>query len=309
MPIPFRPLFPILLLAALAPLQPLAAQALELRHELESMLRDYPGIAGVSMRNLATGESLSIRGDEPFPSASLIKLPVLVTLLDEVAKGRVGLDEPLSMISRDRVGGSGVLRHMDPGLRLTVKDAASLMIALSDNTATNLLLEKLDVPTVWAKMDSLGLPKTRVFRRVFAPTHSSPAPDSSAKYGLGVTTPDEIVRLLALLQAGRAVSPAMDSLALRILRTNMDTGKMVRWLPENVAVAHKSGDINRARNDCGILYTPAAPLALCVMTRENRDTRYQVDNPAHLLIGRIARSVFRHYNPGVVLPSLPSVEQ
>lgn len=307
MPIPPRALIPVLLLAAMAPL-PLSAQAPELRHQLEAEMRGYPGVAGVSVRNLSTGESLSIRGDEPFPTASLIKLPVLVTLLDEVARGRVGLDEPLSMISRDRVGGSGVLRLMDPGLRLTVRDAASLMIALSDNTATNLLLEKLDVPTVWAKMDSLGLPRTRVFRKVFAPTNSSPAPDSAARYGLGVTTPDEIVRLLALLQAGRAVSPAMDSLALRILRTNQDTGKMVRWLPENVRVAHKSGDIDRARNDCGILYTPAAPLALCVMTRENRDTRYQVDNPAHLLIGRIARTVFRHYNPQVALPPVPWTE-
>jgi DNA-binding LacI/PurR family transcriptional regulator/beta-lactamase class A len=302
---PLRALVPLLLLAALAPPRPLTAQAPALRRELEAVLRGYPGVVGVSFRNLATGESLSIRGDEPFPTASLIKLPVLVTLLDEVAKGRVRLDEPLSMIARDRVGGSGVLQFMDPGLRLTVRDAASLMIALSDNTATNLLLEKLDVPTVWAKMDSLGLPRTRVFRKVFAPVNSSPAPDSSAKYGLGVTTPDEIVRLLALLQAGRAVSPAMDSLALGMLKTNMDTGKMVRWLPENVTVAHKSGDIDHARNDCGILYTPAAPLALCVMTRENADTRYQVDNPAHLLIGRIARTVFQHYNPGVPLPPMP----
>jgi beta-lactamase class A len=120
-----------------------------------------------------------------------------------------------------------------------------------------------------------------------------------------VTTPDETTRLFQLLHQGGAVSPALDSLALAMLRANQDATKLVRWLPEDLRIAHKSGDVDRARNDCGILYTPAAPIALCVMTRENRDTRYAVDNPAHLLIARIGRLVYQHYNPSAPLPPLP----
>lgn len=283
-----------------------AADTAALRRELERIAARYAGVVGISMRNLATGEALSIRGHEAFPSASLIKVPVLVTLLDEVEQGRVRLDERVSLIARDRVGGSGVLKHMASGLLPTVEDLAWLMIVLSDNTATNLLLDRIDIHTVWTKMESLDLPHSKIHSKTFR-RQTSIAMDSSVVYGLGVTTPDETVRLFMLLHEGRAVSPALDSLAIRMLLANQDGQLLTRWLPGNVRVAHKSGAVDRARNDCGIVYSPAAPLALCVMTRENEATTYAVDNPAYLLAARVAREVFRHYNPDVQLPALPVV--
>ena len=287
---------------------PAPSDTAALRRSLEAAMQGYGGVAGVSVRNLRTGEQLSIRGGETFPSASLVKVPVLVALLDQVRRGNVRLDERMGMIARDRVGGSGVLQYMESGLPLTLGDAAWLMIVLSDNTATNLLLDKLNIRTVWEKMDSLGLPHTKIHSKTFLRA-TSLAPDSSVKYGLGVAVPDEMVRLFALLHEGRAVSPALDSLALRMLRANQDGSKLVRWLPGDVEVAHKSGDVDRARNDCGIIYGPDAPVAVCVMTRENAETTYAVDAPAHLLIGRIGREVFGHYNPSARLPPLPPAQR
>ena len=280
------------------------ADTARLRAELERIVADHAGTVGISMRNLATAERLSIRGDETFPTASLIKVAQLVALLGEVEEGRMRLDERSTMIGRDRVGGSGILKHMASGTALTLEDLAWLMITLSDNTATNLLLDKLDVRTVGAKMEALGLPHSKIHSKTFR-RQTSIAPDSSALYGLGVTTPDETVELLALLAEGRAVSPAMDSLALAMLAANQDGNMMVRWLPPGTRVAHKTGSVDQARNDCGIIYSPAAPIALCVMTRENEDTSYAVDSAAHLLIARIGRAVFRHYNPEVKLPDTP----
>jgi beta-lactamase class A len=293
-------------LAAVLLAGPAAAQAdmAGLRRSIEQITRGYEGVVGVSVRNLATGESLSIRGEETFPTASLIKVAVLVALLDEVEKGRIRWDDPLTMIARDQVGGSGVLQHLHSGLDLTVEDAARLMIIISDNTATNLLLDKVPMRTVWAKMDSLGLPHTRIHSKTFLRS-TSVAMDSSVKYGLGVTTPDETVRLFALLHQGRAVSPRADSLALGILRGNEDWNKLVRWLPDGAAAAHKSGDVDQSRNDCGILYGPDAPVAVCVMTRENRDTSYATDNPANLLIARIGAEVYRFFNPSAPPPAIP----
>jgi beta-lactamase class A len=286
------------------PAVPVRADTAGLRRSIEAMMRGYEGVAGVSVRNLRTGESVAVRGDEPFPSASLIKVAVLVTLLDEVRRGNVGLDERVTMIRRDRVPGSGILFSLDSGLQPTMGDLARMMISLSDNTATNLLLDKLNIRTVWVKMDSLGLPRTRIHSKVYLRV-ASVAPDSSVKYGLGVTTPNEMVRLFGLLNDGRANGPALDSLALAMLRDNQDATKLVRWLPETVTAAHKTGEVDQARNDCGILYGPDAPVAICAMTRENRDTSYAVDNPAHLLIARIGREVFHAFNPSVALPPLP----
>jgi beta-lactamase class A len=267
-----------------------------LRAALLREMQGFEGVVGATVRDLRTGQTLSIRGRETFPSASLIKVPVLVTLLDEVHAGRMRLDEPITMIARDRVGGAGILQHMGSGHRLTIEDAAWLMITLSDNTATNLLLDKLDIRTVWSKMEALGLPHSKIHSKTFR-RHTSVAMDSSVKYGLGVTTPDETVELFTLLHRGRAVSPALDSLALAMLRANQDATMLARLLPADVPVAHKSGAVDRARNDCGIIYGASAPVALCVMTRDNEDTSYAVDAAPHLLVARIGRAVFHHYNP------------
>ncbi|MBR9990976.1 MAG: serine hydrolase [Gemmatimonadetes bacterium] len=277
-----------------------------LRQSLERITSRFDGIAGISVRNLRTGESLSMRGAEKYPSASLIKIPILVTLMDEVAQGRMQLSERSTMIARDRVGGSGILRHMESGISLSLEDLAWLMMTLSDNTATNLLLDKLDIATVGVKMEALGLPESKVHSKTFR-RQTSIAMDSSVLYGLGVATPDEMVDLLAMLHEGRAVSPALDSLAIRMLLANQDASMLVRWLPGGTRVAHKSGAVDRARNDCGIMYTPSAPIGLCVMTRENEATSYAVDSPPHLLVAAVAREVFRHYNPAVPLPDLPAI--
>jgi beta-lactamase class A len=281
-----------------------SADTAQLRRALEQVTAGYRGVVGISVRNLATSESLSIRGHETFPSASLIKTQVLVAFLEEVERGRMRLDERVSMVARDRVGGSGIMKHLESGAALTLGDLAWLMITISDNTATNLLLDKLDVATVGVKMEALGLPHSKIHSKTFR-RQTSIALDSSVLYGLGVTTPDETTRLFSLLHEGRAVSPALDSMALRILLDNQDGTMLTRWLPASVRVAHKTGSVDRARNDCGIMYTPAAPIALCVMTRENEETSYAVDSAPHLLIGRIGREVFRHWNPGVALPPVP----
>jgi beta-lactamase class A len=165
-----------------------AADTNSLHRTLDSLARHYHGVLGYSINNLDTGERLALRGDETFPTASLIKVSILVTLYDLVEKGSISLDDPLSLLKIDQVPGSGVLQFMHPGMALSVRDAAVLMSILSDNTATNLLLDKVAIRRVWQKMEALGLPHTKVHSKVFLRL-ASVAMDSSAKYGLGVTTP------------------------------------------------------------------------------------------------------------------------
>jgi beta-lactamase class A len=267
---------------------PARADPARRRRALDSIADRHHGVVGYAVRNLDTGESVARRGDETFPTASLIKVPLLVTVYDLVAKGQLALSDPLTVLKIDQVDGDGVLHLMHSGLGLTVADAVWLMSTVSDNTATNLLIDRVIVRRVWQKMEALGLPRTKLHSKV-GYRISSVAMDSSVKYGLGVTTPNETARLFELLARGQTVSPAADSAMLDILEHNQD-GTLLARRRGAVRFAHKTGAVDRARNDCGLFYLQSRVVA-CVLTKENADTSYAVDAEAHLTIARMGEAV------------------
>jgi beta-lactamase class A len=259
-----------------------------LRRSLDAVASAHRGVLGYAVWNLDTGERLSLRGDETFPTASLIKVPILVTLYDLAAKKELSLDDPLTVLKIDQVPGSGVLQFMHSGMSLSVHDAASLMIVLSDNTATNLLLDRIAIRRVWTKMESLGLPHTKVHSKTFLRL-TSVAMDSSVKYGLGVSTPNEMAHLFELLADGKAVSPAADSAMLDILRNNADGDSMQRTI-NGLTVPHKTGATDSVRTECALFRLQSRVVA-CGFTKQNTDTRWVVDNEAQVSLGRIGAAV------------------
>jgi beta-lactamase class A len=259
-----------------------------LRKRLEAIAVAHHGIVGYAVRNLDTGERLSLRGDETFSTASLIKVPVLVTLYDLAAHDRLSLDDPLTVLKIDQVPGSGVLQYMHSGMSLTVHDAAALMIILSDNTATNLLLDRIIIRRVWDKMESLGLPHTKVHSKTFL-RNSSVAMDSSVKYGLGVSTPNEMAQLFALLADGKAVNPKADSAMLDLLAQNTD-GELMQRSIAGLTVPHKTGATDSVRTECALFRLPARVVA-CGFTKQNTDIRWLVDNEAQVTLGKIGAAV------------------
>lgn len=270
----------------------------ELRERLEARVADHRGVAGVVVLDSRTGELVSIRGEEPFPSASMIKIPVLYEVMLRVEAGDLSLDDPLSMLAGDRAPGAGILRHLSAPLPLPVRDAALLMIAVSDNTATNLLLAKVGARAVTDRMAAIGLPETRIFRRVFGSADESFDPAGSERWGFGVTTPLDLARLLAWIHRGEAVTRDASREMLRMLDAQQHRVGIPRLLPSGTRVAHKTGTISAARHDCGIVFGPAREYILCVMTRENEDTRTHWDNEAEALQADLSRIVFDALNPG-----------
>ena len=238
--------------------------------------------------NLDTGERLSLRGDETFPTASLIKVGILVTLYDLAEQKQLSLDDPLTVLKIDQVPGSGVLQFMHPGMTLSVHDVAALMIILSDNTATNLLLDKVAIRRMWAKMESLGLEHTKVHSKTFLRI-TSVAMDSSVKYGLGVSTPNEMARLFALLADGKAVSPAADSAMLDMLADNAD-GELMQRTIDGMRVPHKTGATDSVRTECA-LFPLQSRVVACGFTKQNTDTRWVVDNEAQVTLGKLGAAV------------------
>jgi beta-lactamase class A len=266
------------------------ADTVQLHRTLDSLSHHFHGVLGYSINNLDTGEHLSLRGDETFPTASLIKVAILVTLYDLAEKGMVSLDDPLTLLKIDQVPGSGVLQYMHPGMTLTVRDAAVLMSILSDNTATNLLLDKIVIRRVWQKMETLGLPHTKVHSKVFLRI-ASVAVDSSVKYGLGVTTPNEMARLFEMMTNGKAVSPKADSAILDVLANNQDMESMQRTI-SGLGVPHKTGATDSVRTECALFRLQSRVVA-CALTKQNSDTRWVVDNEAQLALGKIGEAILR----------------
>jgi beta-lactamase class A len=282
-------------------LQIVHADTAALRRKLDSIADAHHGVVGYSVIDLETGARINRRGDETFPTASLIKVAILVTVYDLVAKGQLSLDDPLTVLKIDQVPGSGVVQFLHNGTVLSVHDAAWLMSTISDNTATNLLLDRIIIRRVWAKMDSLGLQHTRVHSKSFL-RNSSVAMDSSVKYGLGVTTPNEMAHLFELMALGKAVNPAADSAMLDILEHNTTDFMLQRYL-EGARAAHKDGETDAVRTECTLWYLRNRVVA-CVMTKENKDQRWILDNEPQLTLANMGLAIVNAF--GGVPPAPPS---
>jgi beta-lactamase class A len=300
---------------ALAPASAYAQQGSwsALKSRLEHRIAQHHGTVGLVLLDPATGDSLSIRGDEEFPTASNIKIAILIQLFHEVQAGTIHLTDPLVMLDADRIGGSGVFQFFDAPFHVTVKDAATFMIAESDNTATNLLIDKLGIRAVNERMDSLGYHHTRLWAKVSRSRTTSINPDSSQVWGLGVTTPMEMARIFLSLYRGEAVSSDASRQMIGMLRKQFwGYNEIPRYLPADAVVAHKTGSVNASRNDCAIVYAPRpegkdvfdppAPggrdYVLCVFTTKNEDQSWKpVDNAAETLIGDLSRMVWEALEP------------
>jgi beta-lactamase class A len=287
--------------SGVARLQIVRADTAALRKKLDSIADAHHGVVGYSVIDLETGARINRRGDETFPTASLIKVSILVTVYDLVAKGKLSLDDPLTVLKIDQVPGSGVIQFLHNGTVLTVNDAAWLMSTISDNTATNLLLDRIIIRRVWAKMDSLGLQHTRVHSKSFL-RNSSVAMDSSVKYGLGVTTPNEMAHLFELMALGKAVNPAADSTMLNILEHNT-TDFMLQRYAGGARAAHKDGETDAVRTECTLWYLRNRVVA-CVMTKENKDQRWILDNEPQLTLANMGLAIINAF--GGVPPAPPS---
>ncbi|MDZ7290166.1 MAG: class A beta-lactamase-related serine hydrolase [candidate division KSB1 bacterium] len=268
-----------------------------LRENIQRLIEKHNGTVGLSIRNLTSGEQLEILGDERFPAASVIKIPIMVEAFARVASGEIDPNLLLTVGRRDKARGSGILKALSDGSSYRWIDLITMSIALSDNTATNLLLNRLGVGAVNERMKNLGLMNTLLFQKVFA-NKVEVHPELAKTYGLGMTTPNEMAVLLERLAKGEILSAQLSGEMVRILKAQQNTNMLPRFLPirDDIQVAHKTGSMNAVRHDVGIVFTPRANWVICVMTKDNRDTSWSCDNAAEVLIGRISRTVFDHFS-------------
>src|SRR5262245_16973282 len=261
----------ILCLFSLCPLC-LCGDSSSLESRLVPLAKIHKGKVAIAVKHLGSGDSFYLNADEPMPTASLIKLPVMFELYQQAEEGKVKLTDRVMLRQADKVPGSGILtNHFSAGATFSLRDACRLMIALSDNTATNLVLDKIGITPVNNRMEAWGYPNTKINAKSFRGSTTSVAPERTKKYGLGSTTAREMVALLEDLETCKYYRPVVKQIILGHLRKCDDKDKFPRFLPEDADIAHKTGSVSNARTDAGILYLPSGPIALCVLTNENDD--------------------------------------
>jgi D-alanyl-D-alanine carboxypeptidase (penicillin-binding protein 5/6) len=282
------------LAVAAALLVPSLAVAQSLSERLSPLISAHAGDVSVAVKHLTKGEAFSHKADEPMPTASLIKLPIMVEAYRQAAEGKINLGDVVTFKDDDKTPGSGILStHFSGGATFSLRDAIRLMIAYSDNSGTNLVLAKIGLLATNETMEKLGLPNTKVHAYVFRP-NSSIAPERSKQFGLGSTTAHEMIRLVEMIQAKKVVTPEACDAMLDHLRNCQDK-RLSRLLPAGVKVAHKTGSVGAHRTDAGIIEAKSGPIAICVLTRDNKDQRWTEENAAEVLTSKIARAVYDHF--------------
>lgn len=286
-----------------------AASPSPIETRITARLASFRGAMGVFAIHLDTGETIAVNADTRFPTASLIKTGVMVEVFRLIETGRLRRDQPVPLADEIKVGGSGVLHSLRGGSSWSVADLLFLMMALSDNTATNMLISLTGTQAVNERMESLGLKQTRLYRPTFRGGQADAFPEEEKEYGLGSSTPREMAGLMERIARGQAVSPQASKDMEALLGKQQIHEILCRLLPGSdtgVTVAHKTGQDEEklpdaagapgsVRTDAGIVTTPKGRYVIAIFARHAADMRWTVDNEALVTGAEVSRQVFDHF--------------
>ena len=282
-----------------------------LQAELAGIAAKHHGHVAMFAEQLNTGKTVALDPDKPVQTASVIKLTILFEAMEEVRAGKAHWDEPITLKPGDAVSGSGVLTFMDAPLTLTLKDALTLMVIMSDNTATNLMIDRFGVDAVNQRIAWMGLKDTHLYKKIMKPA-TEPMPADQPKFGLGKTTPREMAKVMERIGrcelAGRGESPepgdaAICKVAIEMLRNQFYRDTIPRYLEtldsteEGSGIASKTGSLNAVRNDVAIVDGKSGPMVLSIFTYDNEDKSWTVDNEGEVTIARLAKAIVERWSP------------
>lgn len=269
----------------------------KLLNDLKQLISNFGGKAGLACTNLTTKTEININSEESFPTASSIKVPILVELYRQSDDGCIDLDSTITNTSGNKTLGSGVLVNLSDHLEMTIRDAAILMIIISDNTATNLCIDVIGREAVNATMVKLGLTQTELRGKIIWDQILD------GNENLGVSTPQDLMRLLIMIEKQEILTSGACDEILSILKKTQTSDRIKRFLPINpfdriegrepkLTVAHKTGALKGVRNDHGIIYATKCTYVLSMMTKDCPDHRWTPENAATMLIAKTSSMVF-----------------
>jgi beta-lactamase class A len=254
------------------------------RGEIRKIEAGLDGILGYAIKDIKTGKTYLMNEEEIFPQASSIKITILLEVFKQAEEGKLKLDEFIELRDRDKVPGSGILLNLGhPKISLSVKDICVLMIVLSDNTATNLLIEKAGLEAVNRRLASLRLGQTHLRRKMMDLKAAGEGREN-------ISTPMEMMTLLEKIYSGQAIKDPWRQEMIRILALPKESA-LRSGVPEDVQVAEKPGELEAVRCDSGIVFLKDRPYIICVMT-----TFLKNDKQGNAAIEAVSRLAFEHFS-------------
>jgi beta-lactamase class A len=280
----------------------LQASAATVEHRVHEAIKSFPGSVSIYARNLDTGTSYQLRGDAPVPTASTIKLPIMIELFAEAEAGKLDWNQKLTLTEQDKVPGTGVLTEFSGGDTFPIRDLMHLMIVVSDNTATNLILDRIGGDAVNARMAGLGLRQTVVMRKIMQGKKTSGITAEGSKpgneqWGTGRSCPHDMVVLLEKLYRGELISKTASNEMLTVLKRQQSHDGAGRDM-NNTVIASKAGALDHLRSDVAILYTAQGPIAMAITVNNIPEVNYGADNPGNLLISRLSEILAQELGNG-----------
>jgi beta-lactamase class A len=247
------------------------------------------GVLGVAILDLSSGQKFLLHSDDVFPQASSIKVAVLAELYRQAQAGKLKLTDLYTVQATDLVPDSTIMGGLTPGVtRITLRDLATMMIAVSDNSATNVLIDRVGMENVNALMDSLGLAHTRLRRKMMDLKAASEGREN-------ISTPAEMMTLLEDLYRGKVLNKEMTADFFVMLSTPKNSF-IPRDLPEGLKIANKPGELEGVRNDSGVVFVENRPYVICVMTtylhreRDGQEAIAKISAAAYRMFDRLARA-------------------
>ena len=282
-----------------------------LEGELAALAAAHHGGVALYAKQLNTGKVVAIDADKPVQTASVIKLAILFEAMVQVRAGKAHWDEKLTLQKGDGVSGSGVLTFFDTPLTLTLKDVLTMMVIMSDNTATNMAIDRFGIDAVNSRIAWMGLKDTHLYKKVGKPA-TGLMPADQPKFGLGKTTAREMEMVMErigrceLAGPGEAAQPgdaAICQVAMTMLRNQFYRNTIPRYLEKLDAsetgsgIASKTGSLNAVRNDVAIVGGKTGPMVLSIFTYDNQDKSWTADNEGEVLIGKMAKEIVDAWSP------------
>lgn len=264
---------------------------------IQDQVHHFTGKVSLYAKNLRTGETYGLREGEPVRTASTIKLAIMAECFFEAAEGRLRWSEPITLTEAEKVSGSGLLQDFSAGDEFPLKDVMDLMMVVSDNTATNLILNRIGGDAVNVRMEKLGLTETRSMRKILGDGNKlkdhlsgvskEGVKPENARWGIGRSSPKEMVTLLEKIYRGELVNKEASDGMLEVLKRQRDHNGIARDM-KDVTVANKSGALDHLRSDVGIVYVPQGPIAMAFTVDDIPEINWTPDNPGELLISSLS---------------------